>query len=382
MSATPADNVVVNKLVSAYECFSFQLLSQLVKQDPDTNVFVSPFSVAIALVMTYNGAQGNTEQAIAKALGLEGLSLQEINAANQRLLSIGDNLNSQIQIAFANSLWVKQGISLDDDFVQRLKAAYLSEAANLDFVNPDAATTINRWVAEKTQEKIKELVAPIQIKNAILVLINAIYFKGIWTQQFDKDRTKERPFTLPDGSLRSHPMMSQSSQYLYYEREKFQAVSLPYGDGRVSMYIFLPKESSSIEEFKTLLTVENWRSWMSRFYEMEGDIELPRFKSEYCKVLNDALITLGMGEAFSDDANFEGMGAGALTISQVIHKAFIEVNEEGSEAAAATVVIMTRGGGVISKFRMMVNRPFFYAIRDNQTGALLFMGFVLNPALD
>jgi len=380
MSATPADNVVVNKLVSAYECFSFQLLSQLVKQDPDTNVFVSPFSVAIALVMTYNGAQGNTEQAIAKALGLDGLSLQEINAANQWLLSIGDNLNSQIQIAFANSLWVKQGISLDDDFVQRLKVAYLSEAANLDFVNPDAATTINRSVAEKTQEKIKELVAPIQIKNAILVLINAIYFKGIWTQQFDKDRTKERPFTLPDGSLRSHPMMSQSSQYLYYEREKFQAVSLPYGDGRVSMYIFLPKESSSIEEFKTLLTVENWRSWMSRFYEMEGDIELPRFKSEYCKVLNDALITLGMGEAFSDDANFEGMGAGAFMISQVIHKAFIEVNEEGSEAAAATAVIMTKG--VMSRFSMMVNRPFFYAIRDNQTGVLLFMGFVLNPALD
>lgn len=380
MSATPADNVVVNKLVSAYECFSFQLLSQLVKQDPDTNVFVSPFSVAIALVMTYNGAQGNTEQAIAKALGLDGLSLQEINAANQWLLSIGDNLNSQIQIAFANSLWVKQGISLDDDFVQRLKAAYLSEVANLDFVNPDAATTINRWVAEKTQEKIKELVAPIQIKNAILVLINAIYFKGIWTQQFDKDRTKERPFTLPDGSLRSHPMMSQSSQYLYYEREKFQAVSLPYGDGRVSMYIFLPKESSSIEEFQTLLTVESWRSWMSRFYEMEGDLELPRFKSEYCKVLNDALITLGMGEAFSGDANFEGMGAGALTISQVIHKAFIEVNEEGSEAAAATAVIMTKG--FKSKFRMMVNRPFFYAIRDNQTGVLLFMGFVLNPALN
>lgn len=382
MSATQADNVVLDKLVSAYECFSFQLLSQLVKQDPDTNVFVSPISVAIALAMTYNGARGTTEQTIAKALGLDGLSLQEINAANQWLLSIGDNLNSQIQIAFANSLWVKQGTSLDDDFVQRLKVAYLSEVANLDFANPDAAMTINRWVAEKTQEKIKELVAPSQIRNAIIVLINAIYFKGIWTQQFDKDRTKERPFTLPDGSLRSHPMMSQSSQYLYYEREKFQAVSLPYGDGRVSMYIFLPKESSSIEEFQTLLTVENWRSWMSRFYEMEGDIGLPRFKAEYCKVLNDALITLGMGEAFSDDANFEGMGAGALTISQVIHKAFIEVNEEGSEAAAATVVIMTRGGGVISKFRMMVNRPFFYAIRDNQTGALLFMGFVLNPALD
>lgn len=381
MSTTQVESVIANKLVSAYENFSFQLLSQLVKQDTDTNVFISPISVAIALAMTYNGARGTTEQEIAEVLGLDGLSLKEINEANQLLLSIGNNLASQIQIAFANSLWVKQGIALDEDFVQRLKVAYLSEVASLDFVNPQAATTINRWVAEKTQEKIKELVLPSQVKAAIVVLINAIYFKGIWTQQFDKARTKERPFTLLDGSLKSHPMMSQSGRYLYYEKERFQSVSLPYGDGRVSMYIFLPKESSSIEEFQTLLTVENWQSWISRFHEMEGDIELPRFKVEYGKVLNDALIALGMGEAFSGNANFEGMSEEPLTISEVIHKAFIEVNEEGSEATAATAVVMTRGFGSMSKFRMIVDRPFFYAIRDSQTGTLLFMGFVLNPAI-
>ncbi|MGL5081620.1 MAG: serpin family protein [Microcoleaceae cyanobacterium] len=374
--------MVVSKLVPAYERFSFQLLSQLARQDANKNVFVSPMSVAITLAMAYNGARGTTEQAIAKVLGLEGLSLQEINTANQLLLSMGSNLDPQIQLEFANSLWVNQG-TLDDDFVQRLRVNYLSEVANLNFANPEAATTINRWVAEKTKDKIKELVEPIQLINAILVLLNAIYFKGIWTQQFDKERTKEQNFILPDGSLELHPMMSQFGEYSYYERKEFQAVSLPYGNGRVSMYIFLPKPSSSIAEFQTLLTAENWQSWMSRFdktkgYKREGDIVLPRFKVEYNTILNDALIALGMGVAFSGAANFAGMGMAGIGISEAIHKAVIEVNEEGAEAAAATALVFTISAP--SRFRMIVERPFFHAIRDNQTGALLFMGFVLNPA--
>lgn len=333
--------MIVDKLIPAYEDFGFQLLSQLTRQEANKNVFISPISVAIALAMAYNGAQGTTKQAIARVLGLEGLSLQEINIANQSLLSIRKNLDDQIQIAFANSLWVEQRILLDDDFVQRLRAVYLSEVANLDFTNPDTAATINHWVAEKTQEKIKELVTQDQIRAATLVLITAIYFKGIWTKQFDLEQTEELTFTLPDGTLKSHPMMFQSGQYFYYEQEKFQAVSLPYGNRNISMYIFLPKLSSSIAEFQTLLTTENWRIWMSHFYKMEGDITLPRFKVEYGKKLKDALIALGMGEAFSSHANFEGMGAGDLIISDVIHKAVIEVNEEGSEAAAATAVVMS-----------------------------------------
>lgn len=371
--------MIVDKLIPAYEDFSFQLLSQLTEEETDKNVFVSPISVAIALAMAYNGARGTTKQAIARVLGLEGLSLQEVNTANRCLLSIGENLDDQIQIAFANSLWVEQKILLDDNFVQRLKVDYLSEIANLDFTNPDAAATINHWVAENTQKKIKKLVTQAQIRAATLVLINAIYFKGIWTKQFDLEQTEELTFTLPDGTLKPHPMMFQSGQYFYYEQEKFQAVSLPYGNGDISMYIFLPKLSSSIAEFKTLLTAENWRIWMPQFYEMEGDIALPRFKVEYGKELKDALIALGMGEAFSGHANFEGIGAGNLIISDVIHKAVIEVNEEGSEAAAATAVTMTRSMKAMSKFNLIVDRPFFYAIRDNQTGALLFMGFVLNP---
>lgn len=371
--------MIVNKLVSAYESFSFQLLSLLLKQDPDTNVFISPFSVAIAFAMVYNGARGTTEQTIAKVLGFKGLNIQEINAANKFLMSLGNNTDTHNQLGFANSLWVRPDISLNNNFVQQLQEAYNSQVANLDFLHPGAAITINQWVEDKTQDKIKQLITPDDIVDAILVLINTIYFKGTWTYLFDKQKTKEQSFTLPDGSQKSHPMMSQSGQYLYYETEKFQAVSLPYGDRRLSMYIFLPKLSSSIKQFQQLLTVENWRSWIFQFNEMEVDIVLPRFKIEYGKILNDALINLGMGEAFSVDVNFEGMGAGNLTISKVIHKAIIEVNEEGTEAAAATAITMVRSMGFTSRFRMIIDRPFFHAIRDNQTGALLFMGFVFNP---
>lgn len=375
--------MVVNTLVAAYEGFSFQLLSQLVKQDAEIDIFASPISVAISLAMIYNGARRSTELEIAKILGLEKLNLQEVNAANQFLL-MGNSLKPQNELEFANSLWVKQEISLNDDFAQRLRVAYGSEVANLDFESSKASTIINHWVSGNTHQKIKELVRPSQIKGAILVLINAIYFKGIWTQKFDKERTKEGNFTLADGTVKPHLMMSQSGRYRYYEREEFQAVSLPYGDERVSMYIFLPKQSSSLKEFQKVLTIKNWRSWMPLFHRREGDIVLPRFKVEYSKSLNGTLIDLGMGEAFSSNANFEDMGAGALMISQVIHKAVIEINEEGAEAAAATVAILLTGPRRVefSRFRMIVERPFFYAIRDNQTGVLLFMGFVLNPVLN
>ena len=384
MNPQKPDPFIVNLLIPAYEHFGFQLLSQLVKQDGDRNLFISPLSIAIALAMTYNGARGTTKQAIAQVLGFGELNLQEIqviNAANQSLFSMGDHLDAQIRLDFANSLWLSRGISLHDDFVQRLQDFFQSEVAILDFSDPDAAATINRWVAEKTQGKIQNLVTPDLIQTAILLLINAIYFKGRWTKQFNKARTAKRPFHAPTGRCK-HPMMSQSGRYRYCETELFQAVSLPYGEGYVSLYVFLPKPSSSLAEFQIQLTSANWQRWMVQFYETKGEIALPRFKVEYEQSLNDVLIGLGMGEAFSEQANFADIGAGPLTISDAIHKAVIEVNEEGAEAAAATAVVMARSAAPMPAFKLIVDRPFFHAIRDDRTGALLFMGFVLNPAAE
>ncbi len=361
MSKTDIASIVSNRLVPAYEDFSFRLLSELVKLDAGKNMFISPFSAAISLAMTYNGAQGETEQAIALVLGLTGLSLQEVNTANESLILIESSIDPEFELVIANSLWASQGIALDSNFTQRLRDFYNSEVANLNFSDPEATTIINMWVAEKTQEKIKELVTPDLIFDAVLILLNAVYFKGTWSKKFDRNKTEEIDFTLFDGSRKPTPMMFQLGHYSYYENECFQAVSLPYGNGRVSMYIFLPRQSVSIHEFRSILNGQNWRNWITQFVEMDGDIQIPRFKVEYEKDLKDSLTELGMRAAFENTANFAGMGVGNLKISSAIQKTFIEVNEEGTEASAATAICLEKGI-LLEGFSMVVDHPFFGSI--------------------
>lgn len=379
MRTTKTDSAVGERLFAANNDFGFRLLFQLSEQETGKNVVISPLSVAIALAMTYNGAEGTTKQAMAEVMGLTELSLQEINDANALFLSMAANLDSQVQLAIANSIWVGNDIVLAPDFIHRSRHFYASEIANLDFSARDAANIINQWVTDKTHKKIEELVKQDIISTAILLLLNAIYFKGLWTRQFDKAKTKDGAFTLLDGTRKQHPMMSQSGHYDYYENENFQAVCLPYGEGRISMYIFLPKSAISINEFQKSLNIKNWQRWLSNFRNLEGDIVMPRFKVEYGAKLRDALTALGMGVVFNQDANFEGIGTGSLMISNVIHKTFVEVNEEGTEAAAATAVIVTKALIRSKRFSMTVNRPFFCAIRDKETGAILFMGLIAEP---
>lgn len=369
----------VNRLAAANNDLGFRLLSGLIAKDADQNIFISSFSVAIALAMIYNGAEDKTKEVMAATLGLTGLSLQQINEANAAFTSMQQSLDPKVQLAIANSIWVRQGIEPSAEFIHRLATYYAGQVTSLNFGDSGAADTINRWVAGKTHHKITQLVSADVVRPAIMLLINAIYFKGIWTTQFDPDRTRERAFILPDGSRKQHPVMFQSGHYDYYETQHFQAVSLPYGEGRISMYIFLPKPATSLREFQKDLTLDNWRNWMRRFRKKEGDIGLPRFKMEYGIDLLPILTAMGSREFAGED--FRGMGAGPLIISNIIHKTFVEVNEEGTEAAAATALAMTRSAMMMTfdKFRMVVDRPFFCAIQDNTTGALLFMGFILDP---
>lgn len=369
------------RLVAANTRFGFKLFSQILEQNGEqTNLMVSPTSVAIALTMTYNGASGTTQQAMADALELEGMSLEEINQANAALELALENADPEVQLAIANSLWSREGVSFNPDFLQRNRDFYSAEVASLDFTNPSAIATINNWVSRNTQEKIPEIIREIN-PNAVLFLINATYFKGNWTTPFNAELTSDRPFTLLDGSQKQHPTMTQSGRYAYLENDQFQAVSLPYGESkRLSMYVFLPHESSDLSAFQQSLTAENWETWMSQFGRREGAISLPRFKLEYTTQLNDVLEALGMAVAFdADQADFSGMSDGALSISQVQHKTFIEVNEEGTEAAAVTSVEIQTLSAPVAPFQMSVDRPFFYAIRDNQTGTILFMGTVVEP---
>ncbi len=376
MRTSEAIDADLQGVIHANSSLGFRLLSWLVEHDAGKNIFISPSSVAIALAMTYNGAEGKTKSALAKMLGLTDFSLQQVNEANASLISMQTRLVSKVQLAIANSIWVRSGTAPSADFIRRIKVYYAGQVVSLDFSRPDAADVINGWVAEETHEKIRELVTPPLISPAILVLINAVYFKGMWATPFDKKETTERAFHTLGGSDIPCPMMAQSGYYDYAETDEFQAVNLPYGDGRISMYVFLPTPAHSISNFQKSLNFKNWQMWISSFDHTKGDIILPRFKIEYGQDLTTGLQALGGDEIAGVD--FMGMGAGPLRISNVIHKTFVEVNEEGTEAAAATAVVMKLGMPP-EPFALCGDRPFFAAIRDNSTGAVLFAGFVLNP---
>ncbi|BAY76900.1 serpin family proteinase inhibitor I4 [Nostoc linckia NIES-25] len=382
---TPLEKKTVKadtKIVQSNNKFGFKLFSEVNKTDGgEKNVFISPSSVAIALAMTYNGASGSTQQAMAKTLELQGMNLSEINSAYAAVLKqLLENPDAKVQLKIANSLWANQQVKFQPDFLQRTENFYQAKVSNLNFQDPTAISTINNWVKDNTDGKIDKIVQQIEPEQ-VLFLINAIYFKGNWTKEFDKNQTAEHPFYITSGRQKPHPMMSQEGDYRYYENEQFQAVSLPYGkDGKLSFYIFLPKQNSNLKAFSQNLNVENWEKWMTQFNKQKGFIRLPRFKTEYDVTLNNTLKTLGMEEAFSNKANFSGMGKN-FAISQVKHKTFLEVNEEGTQAAAATSVgiVATSLRQEPEPFRMIVDRPFFCAIRDNQTGSVLFMGSIVEP---
>jgi serine protease inhibitor len=368
-----------NPLTAANTRFAFKLFAELVKREPDQNVFISPASVALALGMVYNGAAGETRRGMAEALGLAGLSLDEVNRAAAELLA-PKTIDPQVRLAVANSLWGRRGIVFDREFLRRCVEFYNAEVEALDFADSHAPAIINAWVRKHTDGKIEKIVDRID-GAAILVLLNAIYFKGNWTRQFDRRRTEERAFHLLGGKQKRHPLMTQAGEYRYCEGKGFQAVRLPYGSERLSMYVFLPDQRAGLAGFQQSLGDANWSAWMPQFRKTEGTIALPRFKLEYEVTLNEALKTLGMAAAFEPRrANFEGMGAGALNIDEVRHKTFVEVNEEGTEAAAVTAVTMMRASFVPKRtFTMVVDRPFFCAIRDDQSGAILFMGAIVDP---
>lgn len=366
----------VNEIVTANTRFGFKLFSELLRQDSSSNVFISPTSIAIALAMLYNGASGETQQAIANTLELQGISLQEINDGNAALLAALTNPDANVQTAIANSLWARQEYPFRKDFLQN-QSFYKAQVTNLDFSSADATNTINAWVNQNTNGRIEQIVDKINPQD-VLFLINAIYFKGRWTDEFDPNQTTNEPF-FTSGAPKQHPMMAQTGRYRYYENEQFQAVSLPYGKGRLSLYIFLPSQNSNLTSFYQQLNSTNWEKWLPQFRQREGSIRLPRFQMEYDLTLNDTLKALGMEVAFGDSANFSAMGDD-LVLNEVKHKTFVEVNEEGTEAAAVTSGrVMAVSAPIEGPFEMIVNRPFFCAIRDNQTGTVLFMGSIVKP---
>lgn len=376
------DKPMETRLAAADNEFGVSLFNQLIQQDKDKNVFFSPLSVAFALAMTYNGAGGETKQAMARALKFEGMNQAELNQASAALMNTLKSADPQIEFAIANSLWARQGMKFNEAFLARNRQFFKAEVATLNFADLSAKNTINHWVSKNTNGKIPAIIDQIDAQK-VLFLINAIYFKGQWQNKFDKALTENQSFHLLGGGEKSVPMMSQSGKYQYHRGNKFQAVSLPYGLGSKKLYLFLPDEGSSLSEFLKGFSYEKWEQWMRGFRNTPGEVKIPRFKLDYDRSLNDALKALGMESAFTEGrADFSGISEERkLFISEVKHKAIVEVNEEGTEAAAATSVgiSVTSAMPMQQPFRFIADRPFLMAIRDQQTGVILFLGAVMDP---
>ena len=374
------------RIAAANNDFGFSLFSNLTDAAPTNNVFISPSSIAFALAMTLNGAAGETRDAMSRALSLDGFTLDEANAAGSLLMNKLMDADEAVELSIANSLWARKGVQFLPGFIRANRSHYDAEVTALDFASPKAAPYINTWVSNQTQGKISGIVDDPIDPAMIMFLINAIYFKAPWSEPFDPEATREADFHLLTGETKQVQRMHLSHDFRYFETDSFQAVSLPYGSERLSMYVFLPRESVGLPAFQDNLTRENWDGWMEQFSYREGLVALPRFKVEYGAELNSALTALGMGVAF--DANLADFSLMAeadqnIFINAVKHKTYIDVDEAGTEAAAVTSVEMALTAAPMEDgpepFEMIVDRPFVIAIRDNDTGALLFLGSIVDP---
>jgi serine protease inhibitor len=357
--------------------FTFRLFQELATASPiDSNLLVCPLSAAYALTMTYNGAAGETRQAMADALGVGNFSLDEVNRRYQELISRLTTSDKAVTVAIANSFWHRTGVTVRPDFIDRARTHFQATVRELDFGAPGAADTINAWVATNTQNRIKRVIdAPID-RDIVTYLINAVYFKGTWTTPFDPKLTRDAAFFRADGSQVSCRMMQQAANLGYVEDSLCQGVNLPYGDGSTSMLILLPRPGKTVADLIKTLDEARWNQTVSALWTVHTILQLPRFSFADDHGLNQTLKTMGMSIAFTPQADFSNMVSGtSIWIDTVIHKTFIQVNEQGTEAAGATVVAHSKS----MSLSITVDRPFLFAIWEKQSNAILFLGQVAEP---
>jgi serpin B len=369
--------------------FACDLYGKLRAAQPGANLFLSPYSVSTALAMTWGGARGNTDQEMGQALhfGLDQTRLHPAFAALQERLNAVQK-KGKVQLAVANSIWPNKNYPFLKDYMDLLKSDYGVSVTPVDYANAAEAARriINLWVEDKTSQKITDLIPTGVLDNLTrLVLVNAIYFKGDWASQFKKADTKDQPFHLASGGDVPAPLMyqSQKNKFRYGESEDLQVLEMPYAGDDLSMVVLLPKKQDGLAELENALTGPNLDKWMRTTRTREVKVWLPRFKMTCEARLDTLLQALGMKDAFNArTADFSGMdGTRFLYLSAVLHKAFVDVNEEGTEAAAATaVVVKTRSARIEDPpavFR--ADHPFVFLIRERSTGSLLFLGRLANP---
>ena len=370
---------VEQSLLDANTDFAFRFFSQVCNtEDEKPNIFVSPLSASLCLSMITNGASGNTLTEMQDVLGFpaSSFSLDDLNNYNQKLTTALLDLDNTTQLGIANSIWVKQGFKVYDSFVNVNKQMYDAQVQELDFTSPTAKDVINRWCAEQTNDCIKEVIKVIPA-NARMYLLNALYFKGIWASQFEKSATRQENFTNSDGTQQKVNMMNQTEMFNYTKNSTFSIAELPYGNEAFSMVILLPSGGKTLDESLSELTSENWKEWNSNMAGKQLQVKLPRFKVEYDKTLIDDMIAMGMKDAFDGNkADFSKMSAAELYVGILQQFTYINVDEEGTEAAAVTVGGMLDSAGLPVTIPFYVDSPFAFMIKEKSTGAILFMGKV------
>jgi len=379
-----APQVLAEDVPFAATGFALNLFHELAKQEDQANVFFSPASIMLSLWVLREGATGATKAAMTRALGLEAVVPEALQSRLGNLKSALQSKSSNLQLRVANSIWCNPRWAPRPEYVHKAREEYDAEVHDLQSLGPETVSSINRWVSERTNHKIAQIVDALDPLTSLLVL-NAIYFKALWAQPFSSAFTRVDSFHAGDGRNLRIPLMTQFGSFPYFEESGFQAVRLRYEDPRLGMYVFLPAKTSSLREFCRKLTAETWERWMRRFATVDGDIRIPRFKLAYGSSLNRVLQKLGMGIAFDPNrAEFDMIQPrppGAF-LSDAHHRSVLEVNEEGTEAAAVTslmVECVSSPAKPARRFQMVVDRPFLLAICDDQTRTILFLGAVEQP---
>jgi serine protease inhibitor len=364
-----------SKIIAGTNDFAFDLFRTVNLAQRKANVFISPLSASMALGMTANGANGPTYDEMRSTLRLSGATREDVDSGYKSLITMLRGLDPRTNFSIANSIWFDQRFSFNASFVEEGKQYFDAQVRALDFKSASAVTTINSWVSAQTNNRIPEILDRIG-SSEVMLLVNAIYFHGIWQKQFDKSETFDAPFYGASGSVTTVPMMVRAAGFQYAATSKYEAVDLPYGNSAFTMTVVLPNRRADIDAFAQSFNLEKWTSVVSSLHHSVVEVFIPRFRMEWQRSLNDDLQQLGMRLAFGN-ADFTRMSPLSLDlfITRVLQKTVVDVDEEGTEAAAATVAMVELGRARRSTPAVfLADRPFLVVIRERSSGTILFIG--------
>jgi len=368
-------------LIESGNAFAFDIFSQVLKSSGENeNVMISPLSISYALSMTLNGANGATREAMLDALRLKGISVDAINNSYKNLTEALLAVDKRVLMSIANSVWIENNFTVKKTFTDILTDYYNADAEKFDINDASAPDKINTWIEDNTNGLIKEMIDKLE-DNTVMLLINAIYFKGKWKSEFDESNTIQMPFYKSAGNQVNVPMMKQKTDFNVYAGNGFILAEFPYGQGNFVMDVILPNEQDGLSNTLALVSDASFAAWLGQMSERETDVSFPRFKYGYKKTLKDVLTDMGMGIAFTDGADFSKItDQYDLLINDVTHQSFIETNEEGTEAAAATIVDIGLTSMPPAALVFKMDHPFLYIIRETTTNSIIFMGRVADPS--